>query len=640
MADGYENFYIGSYTPMEPEFGEYFTGARIAHGRLGAPTSPMTADQIRQASKLLNTGMKTVEVGAIQQDVFEAIPKQHFKEMRRLAELTGTEMSVHGPITDLAGFSQQGWHENQRRQAEAQMVDVLEKARQLDAKGNVPVTFHAQPPFPTQRWVHVPQVEADKMIDNIQNRAVERGGYSRGEDEIIKDLRRGRRMDSVIAVDQETGQIQEVKYQQQYWPEGPIEFDPKSRIDMMNYSQWESEKFGVTRLEEEKMRLAKLMNVEEYGAMRENLKGVSREKIDELYERERESQRLDNKEQQILNADRRLKQIEYPIQETNFHQYTALRNMFNDFMKFGKEEYKDDKGNVALRRKDVENNVKKIWEAYGKTGNVYSDELIEGLRNEISRLPHPQKWRAADEFAREKVAETTAGAAFTAWKKFGDKAPTIALENYPDTVMSTGEDSARVIEASRKAFVDRALAQGIPADRAKAAAERLIGVTWDYGHVNMLRKYGFPEKFIVEETAKVAEYVKKAHLTDNFGFADSHLPPGMGNIPFKAALAELEKKGIDVPQIVEASGLVQHFKVNPHPYVLEALGSPLYTYMAGPYWNQMRASYGAYFSGYGEFLPDFHFKTYGSPSFSALPTELGGEMPGERRQSFTGQGME
>ncbi len=631
---GYENFYIGNYTPLEPEFGEYFTGARIAHASLGAPTSPMTADQIRQASKLLNTGMKTVEVGAIQQDVFEAIPKQHFKEMRRLAELTGTEMTVHGPIIDLAGFSQQGWHETQRKMAEAQMVDTIEKSHELNSKGNVPVTFHAQPPFPTQRWVHVDEKKANEMIGNIQQRAGERGGYSRDEIKMVEDLRRGRMMDSVMAVDQETGQFQEIRYQQQYWPEGIIEFDPKSRIGMMNFSQWESEKFGVTRLEEEKMRLARLIPVEEYGALKEEEKN--------LLSKYKDGAATESDVRKLRQVHSDLQRVEYPIQETNFHQYTALRNMFNDFMKFGEKEYKDSSGRVVLRREDVAEEVKEIWKAHGthNAGGVYSDELISNLREKISQLPYPQKWRPADEFAREKVAETTAGAAFTAWKKFGDKAPTIALENYPDTVMSTGEDSAKVIEAARKAFVERAMKEGVGADRAKAAAEKLIGVTWDYGHVNMLRKYGFPEKFVVEETAKVAEYVKKAHLTDNFGFADSHLPPGMGNIPYKQALAELEKKGIKVPQIVEASGLVQHFKTNPHPYVLEALGSPLYSYMAAPYWNQARASYGAYFGGYGEFLPDFHFKTYGSPSFSALPSELGGEMPGERRQTFSGQGME
>src|SRR3990167_7076306 len=94
----YENFYQGSYTPFEPEFGEYFTGYRAAAGSIGAPTSATTADQIRQASRLLNTGMKVVEIGAIQPAVFEAIPKQHFKEMNRLSKLTGTEVTVHGPI--------------------------------------------------------------------------------------------------------------------------------------------------------------------------------------------------------------------------------------------------------------------------------------------------------------------------------------------------------------------------------------------------------------------------------------------------------------------------------------------------------------------------------------------------------------
>ena len=97
-------------------------------------------------------------------------------------------------------------------------------------------------------------------------------------------------------------------------------------------------------------------------------------------------------------------------------------------------------------------------------------------------------------------------------------------------------------------------------------------------------------------------------------------------------MEELERQGVKVPNIVEAGGFVQHFATNPHPYILEALGSPLYSMMmAEPYWNQIRRSYGADFSGYGEILPDQHFRTYGT-GFSGMPVELGGEMPGERNR--------
>ncbi len=629
----YENFYVGSHTPFEPEFGEYFTGHRMAHADIGAPTSPMTADQIRQASRLLNTGMKIVEVGAIQQDVFEAIPKQHFKEMKRLAEVTGTKMTMHGPIIDLAGFSQQGWDNRLRKMAEAQVVDALEKAHELDPEGNIPVTFHAGPPLPLQKWVHVPKKEADEMIQNIQGRAEEaKRKLHESERDRISDLKNERMQESILAVNPDTGQIREVRYERQIWPEGIIEFDPKSRIDSLNLTEWENERFGIARLEEEKARLARMIPAEEYGMLKESIKNIPEQKIREIERKGRFGHALLPDEKEAAEKITRLQQIEWPLKETNFHQYMSLRNMYNDFMKHGQKDY----------TKHLQESVKEIVgpEMDNIKNNVYSDKLIQELNNKIMQLPPPEKWKPADEFGTEKVAETTAAAALKVWKKFGSKAPVIALENYPETVMSTGEDSVKVINAARKRFVEKAKEQGMAEAAARNAAEKLIGVTWDYGHINMLRRHGFPEKFVTEETKKVAEYIKKVHLTDNFGFADSHLPPGMGNIPYKEALAVLEQKGIKAPQIVEASGFVQHFKTNPHPYVLEALGSPLYTMMSQPYWNQIRGTYGSYFQGYGEFLPDFHFRTYGSPSFSALPSELGGEMPGERRQTFTGQPAE
>jgi len=623
--ESYENFYAGSHTPFEPEFGDYFTGHRAEQSYIGAPTSPMTADQIREASKLLNTGMKVVEVGAIQQDVFEAIPKQHFKEIKRIADLTGTQATMHGPIIDLAGFSQEGWDNRQREMAEAQMKDAMAKAYELDPKGNVPVTFHAGPPLPLQKWVHVPKEEAERRINSIQKRAEERTPegkqirYSRGDVRLIKDLQNERIQESILAVNPDTGQLRPMKYEQQYWPEGTIEFDAKSRIDSLNLTEWEGEKFSVARLEEEKSRLARMIPMDEYGAIKEKIaRGVA------------------------SDQDRaRLEQIEWPVKETNFHQYMSLRNMYNDYMKHGGD-IRDPEGKVIMSKKQFQEDVKELVkpEMGGLSRGEYSDKLISGLRNKMNNLPAPEKWKPADEFGREKVAETTANVAFDAWKKFGDKAPVIALENYPETIMSTGEDSKNTIVAARAAFVAKAKKSGMSESHAARAAEKLIGVTWDYGHINMLRRHGFPEKFVVEETKKVADYIKKEHLTDNFGFADSHLPPGMGNIPFKEALGVLQKKGIKVPQIVEAAGMVQHFKTNPHPYVLEALGSPLYNYMASPYWNQMRGTYGSYSGGYGEFMTDFHVQTYGSPSFHTLPTELGGEMPGERRQTFSGQQTE
>lgn len=211
----------------------------------------------------------------------------------------------------------------------------------------------------------------------------------------------------------------------------------------------------------------------------------------------------------------------------------------------------------------------------------------------------------------------------------------------PGTVFGTGGELADLIKESREAFVKKARAEGISESQARDAANKLIGATWDIGHLNLMRKQGFEEKGIKEETKQIAPFVKHVHLTDNFGFTDSHLPPGMGNVPVKAILQELEKAGYKGKEIVEAGGFVSQFKTSPTPYVLEAFGSPIYGMQMPPFWNQVRNAYGVpagYSSGYGLMLPEQHMGIYGA-GFASIPMDLGGATPG-KGQRFSGTPME
>jgi len=173
--------------------------------------------------------------------------------------------------------------------------------------------------------------------------------------------------------------------------------------------------------------------------------------------------------------------------------------------------------------------------------------------------------------------------------------------------------------------------KGMNKKEANEVAEKLIGVTWDVGHLNLLKKAGFNDEDIIKATKEIQPYVKHVHLTDNFGYSDSHLAPGMGNVPIKEILKELEKNGkLDqISKIVEAPGFVQHFKRSPHGLTLAALGSPLYGPKMAPYWNQVAsmASGGGYFGSPLAMMPEKHFSLYGS-GFSSLPMEVGGQIPG------------
>ena len=132
---------------------------------------------------------------------------------------------------------------------------------------------------------------------------------------------------------------------------------------------------------------------------------------------------------------------------------------------------------------------------------------------------------------------------------------------------------------------------------------------------------------------KIAKHVKHIHLTDNFGFEDSHLPPGEGSANIKEQLKAIEDSiGTEEFEkrraIVEAGEFVANFKEAPHLYALSDLNSPLYAEENGPYWKNMWDRQGIYMGGFGEMLPQKYFDLYGAPGFAQLPVALGGSSGG------------
>jgi len=146
------------------------------------------------------------------------------------------------------------------------------------------------------------------------------------------------------------------------------------------------------------------------------------------------------------------------------------------------------------------------------------------------------------------------------------------------------------------------------------------------------KKKGYTEKDVIAETKKVAPFVKHVHLSDNFGLEHTELPMGMGNVPLDKVMKKLKKAGFDGQKIIEAGNWWQYFAEkgggNPFRPSIEAFDSPLYSMKAGPGWSQL-GGYGNYYIGHGPINPPMHHQMYGA-SFSTLPTELGGELPGDR----------
>jgi len=267
-------------------------------------------------------------------------------------------------------------------------------------------------------------------------------------------------------------------------------------------------------------------------------------------------------------------------------------------------------------------------------GKITEDqwEIRDGRWTRKKDWGTPQIYKESNEFAADKAAETFGNLAKKSYDKLGgDKAPVLAIEAiHPGTALAGTDDMIKLVKKSRKNFARQLIDdEGFSKEEAKRIAAEKIGVTWDVGHINMIKKHGFTDKDVVEQTKKIAPMVKHVHLTDNFGFADTHLAPGMGNVPIKKILEQLEKTGRfdEMRKIVEAPSVVQHFKTSPHPLTLAAFGSPIYGMSSGAGWNQANQIQGSYFGGYGDINPQTHHSYFGA-GFTTMPVELGGNMPG------------
>ncbi len=609
----YHNIYEGSGYG-DASYGlheDNFVGYRVDAGKLGASLKPDTAAQIVEANNMLNQGIKPIEIGALSPDVFDQIPKQHFKETARLMKLTGAKPTLHSPLVEASGIVENQWTEENQYLAENRLKEVIDKAHSLSPDKPMPVTMHSA---------------------NIPGTT-----FEPGKDGKYKTTQ-------LIAVNRETGKVETaLREEERAYPGDIAEYgkavrrSPEKQLEIINGSQWHQ----------------KINNFSEH---KKNVDDVLDNSIRSLMNAGINQQESKRGLRELSKSDPSFDSAYLQFQKAN----VALNNAETTFGSMFQEawKYSDDE--------DTKKELKKLaneWASYQPTKN--NKELLKKLKNgqlslndqmEIAKkksdvldraLIHldslkktPQIYQPIEEFAIDKTTKTFANVAKHSYDKYGKNAPIVSIENlYPGMAYAKPEEFRKVIKDTRKNFVNALMSdkkKNISEEEAKKIANKVIGVTWDVGHLNIMKKHGFKDEDLAKATKKVAKDIKHLHFTDNFGYSDSHLPTGMGNVPFKKHLEHLEKAGLlgkdGVNIINESGGFVQHFKTSPHPYNLSGFGSSIYG-SEGPFGNQM-PGVGAYFAGYGTTLPEQHFSMYGS-GFSGLPTEVGGQIPGKQSR-FSG----
>jgi len=573
------DIYQGGYSSFKPTYGDVFTGYRINPASLGLTTDPRTANIIKDASSKLNTGAKHIELSAVTPEVFESIPNEQLKEVNRLSKLIGTTVSVHGPIVELSGMGKDGFSESNRIGAERQMLSAVERSHIVNPTGNVPVTFHSSAGLSE----HIP----------------------------IK----GKGPEETIIINKESGSIHRLPLIERHFPGEEGEKDVKREIDKLNEEQW-------------------LSNLRQLEARSE----IGKESIEKSFQTNLLAD-AEKKAGKSITPEEKDAQFEFNRGVIALNDsYNTMKQLFeiassysSDVEKNKIKDYYRDIDEKARRIKDNPNDV--------KHNSLLMKEIIENGVKTLEEVK-PKLFENLNDFSKEKTIQTISNVALASYKKFGNTAPIISIENPPaGAAFARGEDLKDIVERARQQFVEKAVKNGMSEKEAKDSAKKLIGVTWDVGHINMIRKYGYDSEDIIKETEKIAPLVKHVHLSDNFGFEHTELPMGMGNVPIKEIMDKLGKEGFDAKKIIEAGNWWQHMQTPPFKETLEAFGSPIYGMNMAPYWNQSLGGQQDYYGGYGMMLPQTNYETFGS-GFSRLPSELGGQRAGAEGSRMSGKGME
>ncbi len=614
-----ENVYRGGYSSFTPNYGDVFTGYRVPASSLGAPTNPFTANQIAEVNKLLSQGIVPIEVGAIKPEDFEAIPKQHFKEIKQMAKLTGAKVSLHSPLIEASGIGEHGWSEANRQSAEYQLKDVIAKAHELDAKGNIPITIHSA----NIQGTEYRMTPEGKKIERLGAINQETGQMIALKEDIKYYPSRGAMRELKPEIEKKifSGEIK--KIEEEHFREIPFEkgkiISPEQQIKIQNNSEWDN---SISQLLFNKERADEIVQI--------NYKKM--EGLSEFIEENKERIKRDRNFLPGILAEKPILRQAYD-HFTNAETYLEdvdehLSGLFSKAYKYGTPEQK--KILTEIRDNYQEQLDKAMQQKNDAERLRAKSQVMQNLMHDLKEYPvAPQVYKPVTEFAMEQSAKTFGNIAFESFKKFGEKAPVISIENlYPGYAFSTGEEMNKLILSSKKQFVENAIKDGRSKTEAEKYADKLIGLTFDVGHLNIHRKHGFSEEDLKKEFEAMSKHIKHVHLTDNFGSYDSHLPPGMGNVPFKQYLEELKKRGYKGETIVEAGGFAKSFERSPYPITLGAFGADVYS-----------GDTGHYSSGFGEMLPGIHYETFGS-GFSQLPYELGGQRGGGAGSRMSGKGME
>ncbi len=331
-----------------------------------------------------------------------------------------------------------------------------------------------------------------------------------------------------------------------------------------------------------------------------------------------------------------------------------LNNVEPDFGNHLKTAFSEE--DESKRKKAFEELDKKLDKHKELMGlvNGYKDlkTEINSTTAELANIKGSSKdgnlYASAKDFSQEVFPEQLSRMAMASYETKAQ--PVLALENLPINQFGKPSEVIEIVKKSREKFAEELRnKKNLSYAEADEAANRIIGLTLDIGHLNVFKskikdpKTGeyYSDSDLQKEAEKMAKTgaVKFVHIADNIGEfgKDSHMMIGRGNANIDKMLDILKENGFQGQAVTESFEGESEFDKVWARNNLRAMGG-MYTTGRGPSFTDvdMSSQYSMRSSAYGHRVSDFHWQQFGGP-FAGMQSTFGAQAPGkDNRDSFSG----
>jgi sugar phosphate isomerase/epimerase len=521
-------------------------------------TSAKMGDIIDALKSEISVGAKHVELGFTgkgkgslgqMQTTPEMFDKLKREEVRQLAKINGVTLSTHATlgISGIAGMTEQGQGFSERARAEnlnelkrtvdfaadtarggAIVVHTNEFQREVKDKNFVMGTGK-------EEVVHLVDTENGKVFGFKKNDTLHMPKWKKDDKENFLDSngkiieKEDNYADRVLIVDKEGNPE---------WDDIPYEKFAENIKKWNEYHPKEKEK-----------------NPEKEFLFQQHLQKVQSEspRAMQYLEQAKDYQKLYAKMEQDFEAFKEL--------EKSCSKERIMEMIIKEYGEHGKK--------MVAKYHDENIKPSEILKKEAQHIKGEASYLMEGYigfdrqRKEIYKMYN--KVDLIENYGVKKSAETLADAAIYAFQiekqKKIDKPMFIAPENMMAEwgYGSHPDELKNIVQKSREKMEELLLARHLVKDKeeAKKVAKEHIKATFDIGHANTWAKYFDAEnpnltpeerkkkfdKWLLDKIKELsdAKVLGHIHLSDNFGYYDEHLAPGMGNAPMEKFMEIIKK---------------------------------------------------------------------------------------------------